>query len=223
LCVDACHEGAIAVIDGKAFLVRDDYCDGLGRCLPVCPSGAIGFEEREAAAFNKDAADKNSAHKKGMGKEPHPACAGNTSANNGCCGLMSRAVKHNPSVRKTPASNTPSELHQWPVQIRLSPVNAPCFDDADLLIAADCCAYAYGDFHQQYMKDRITLIGCPKLDNIDYTEKLSAIIADNNIKSVTAARMEVPCCSGIANAVIDAVKASGKAIPANVSVLKISI
>jgi len=184
LCVKACHEGAIALVDGKAKLVRDDYCDGLGNCLPVCPTGAIGFEEREAAAYIANEQNIN---------EP-PVC---------CC----------------PSTEPKRRSIKWPIQIKLVPANASRFNDADLLISADCVAYACDDFHQKYMKDRIILIGCPKLDNIDYTEKLSEIILQNNIKSVTVVRMEVPCCAGIERAVSAAVKSSGKDIPVNVFAL----
>lgn len=198
-CAAACHEGAIEMIDGKAKLTREDYCDGLGDCLPACPTGAITFEEREAPAYDEAAvlAAKQRKH------EPLPC---------GCPGTQSRAI-HRAPVCDAPAATVPSRLQQWPVQIKLVPVNAPYFDGAHLLIAADCTAYAYGNFHNDFMRDRITLIGCPKLDEGDYTEKLTAIIAQNNIQSVTVARMEVPCCGGIENAVKRALQASGKFIP----------
>ncbi|MDR0464223.1 MAG: 4Fe-4S binding protein [Treponema sp.] len=187
LCVNACHEGAIAMVDNKARLVRDVYCDGLGNCLPVCPAGAISLEER---VFSENASK----------------------------GLMSRAIKYE-KYEAEQEELSQSELRQWPVQIKLVPVSASFFNEADLLVAADCCAYACGDFHRQYMKNKITIIGCPKLDNIDYTAKLTEIISGNNIKSVIAARMEVPCCSGIVNAVSTAVESSGKDIPADIVVL----
>lgn len=173
-CAVACHEGAIAMVNGKAKLAREDYCDGLGDCLPACPTGAISFEEREAPAYNEKAVKENKARK---------------------------------------GVSSPSRLVQWPCQIKLVPLRAPYFDGADLLIAADCAAYAYGAFHEDFMKNRITLIGCPKLDAVDYAEKLTAILHNNTIRSVTVVRMEVPCCSGIENAVTRALKASGKIIP----------
>ena len=220
LCVHACHEGAIAIVDEKARLIRDDYCDGLGNCLPICPVGAIGFEEREAAAFNEDAVKagqcQNSTQpllrpQPGLG---HPLPCG-------CPGTHSREISRVPEQAapgQCPASDpccapTATELRQWPVQIKLVPINALYFQNARLLIAADCAAYAFGDFHRRFMKDRVTLIGCPKLDNIDYSGKLTEIIATNDIKSVLVARMEVPCCAGIENAVISAMQNSGKYVP----------
>ena len=198
-CAAACHEGAIEMIDGKARLVREDYCDGLGDCLPACPTDAISFEEREVPAYNEAAVlaakQKDSAHS--------------------CPGKRSRAIQ-----RRTPEGSSAeisrsieSRLSQWPVQIKLVPTNAPYFDGADILVAADCTAYAYGDFHRDFIKNRITLIGCPKLDDIDYSEKLCDIISGNEIKSVTVVRMEVPCCGGIKNAVKKALQLSGKIIP----------
>ena len=205
LCVDACHEGAIALAKGKAKLVRDDYCDGLGNCLPVCPTGAISFEEREAAAFDEKAVKANMEK-----KQPETlAC--------GCPGTHSKKIERKKSVPAAESGCCPggsaTELRQWPVQIKLVPVNAPYFNNANLLIAADCAAYAYGDFHGKFMRNKITVIGCPKLDNVDYAEKLTAIITGNNIKSVTVVRMEVPCCGGIEHAVVTALKNSGKMIP----------
>ncbi len=214
LCVSACHEGAIAMVDGKAELIRDDYCDGLGNCLPVCPTGAITFEEREAAAFDEAAVEENMRRKKEAEQnhhQPHLAC--------GCPGSQARALKRESTEPSAPAASPvqaaamESQLQQWPVQIKLVPVNAPYFDGANLLIAADCAAYAYANFHQDFIKNRITIIGCPKLDEGDYSEKLTAILANNNIKSVTVVRMEVPCCGGIQNAAITALKNSGKMIP----------
>jgi len=202
LCVNACHEGAIALVDGKAQLIRDDYCDGLGNCLPVCPTDAISFEKREAAEFNEDAV--KAAQEKAIESQPKTlAC--------GCPGTHSKALKRDEAA--VGIAPSVSRLNQWPVQIKLAPASAAYFNNADLLIAADCTAYAYGNFHNDFIKNKITLIGCPKLDEGDYTEKLTHIIANNNIKSVTVVRMEVPCCGGIENAVINALKASGKFIP----------
>ena len=197
-CAAACHEGAIEMIDGKAKLTRGDYCDGLGDCLPACPTDAISFEEREAPAYN-EAAVMAAKQKKNA---PLPC---------GCPGTNSKAIHRG----ETPQVSAPatSRLMQWPVQIKLVPINAPYFDNANLLIAADCTAYAYGNFHNEFIRNHITLIGCPKLDDGDYSEKLTQIIANNNIKSVTIARMEVPCCGGIENAAKQALQASGKFIP----------
>lgn len=203
LCVDACHEGAIGMVDGKAKLLRDDYCDGLGDCLPACPTDAISFEEREALEYDEEAVKRNQMNKQG---ETLPC---------GCPGTQSKAIRRETECEIAPADSVEvkSQLSQWPVQIKLAPVNAPYFTGANLLIAADCTAYAFGDFHNKFMRNRITLIGCPKLDEGDYTEKLTAIIKNNDIKSVTVARMEVPCCGGIENAVKRALQASGKFIP----------
>ncbi len=202
LCASACHEGAIGLVDGKAKLLRDDYCDGLGNCLPVCPTGAITFEERAAAAYDEAAVKANMAS-----RQPEPlAC--------GCPGHNAKAIERAESkTAQGQAVKAETHLNQWPVQIKLVPVNAPYFDKASLLVAADCAAYAYGNFHAEYMKNRITIIGCPKLDEGDYAEKLAAILRQNNIKSVTVARMEVPCCGGIENAVKTALKNCGKLIP----------
>ena len=198
-CARACHEGAIEMVSGKACLTREDYCDGLGDCLPACPTGAISFEMREAPAYDEAAvlASKNKNVKK--------PCA--------CPGTQSKAIKREPIQGYGGSCNIQSRLSQWPCQIKLVPVNAPYFENADLLIAADCTAFAYGNFHNDMIKNRITLIGCPKLDEGDYAEKLTAIISGNNIKSVTVVRMEVPCCGGIENAVKRALMASGKYIP----------
>lgn len=200
-CAAACHEGAIEMVNGKAKLTREDYCDGLGDCLPACPTDAITFEEREAPAYD-EAAVRRAKVVKHSGTLP---C--------GCPGTQSRAIRRDTPVQAQPEAAVTSRLSQWPCQIKLVPVNAPYFDNANLLIAADCTAYAYGSFHNDFIRGRITLIGCPKLDEGDYTEKLTQIIANNNIKSVTVARMEVPCCAGIENAVKRALQASGKFIP----------
>jgi len=203
LCADACHESAIAIVDGKAKLIRDDYCDGLGNCLPVCPTGAITFEEREAAEYNEAAVKKN--QEKKMNQVPPFS---------GCPGSQAKAFDRSEPKEEAPAVHgAVSELRQWPVQIKLVPVNAPYFENANLLIAADCSAFAFGAFHSKFMKNKITIIGCPKLDGVDYSEKLSAIISQNNIKSVTVIRMEVPCCGGIEQAAVTALKNSGKFLP----------
>lgn len=232
ICVNACHEGAIAMVDGKAELIRDDYCDGLGNCLPACPTGAITFIEREAAAYDEAAVEANMKKKETVQAEKHPqehhhhghdhhghdhhghqqpnlAC--------GCPGSQARALKRETEAPKAAApiqqEKAESQLQQWPVQIKLVPVNAPYFSGANLLIAADCAAYAYADFHKDFIRNHITMIGCPKLDEGDYSEKLTAILANNDIKSVTVVRMEVPCCGGIQNAAVTALKNSGKMIP----------
>ena len=211
LCAKACHEGAIVMVDGKAKLLRDDYCDGLGDCLPVCPTGAITFVEREALVYNEEEVKKNMEQKK-VEKLP---C--------GCPGTnvktMERKVPHAFLEGEEPAVSC---LSQWPVQIKLVPPNAPYFDGASLLVAADCTAFAYGKFHDEFIRNRITLIGCPKLDEGDYAQKLTEIISGNNVKSITVARMEVPCCGGIENAVISALKASGKMIPWRVVTISIN-
>ena len=192
-CAAACHEGAIAMINGKARLIRDDYCDGLGDCLPACPTNAISFEEREALAYDEEAVQKHLKMKKMIAEMQEPE----------------------------PVEFT-GHLSQWPVQIKLVPTNAPYFENANLLIAADCTAFAYGDFHNRFIKNHITLIGCPKLDEGDYTEKLTEIISQNNIKSLTIVRMEVPCCGGIERAAKEALKASGKFIPWQVTTIGIN-
>lgn len=201
-CASACHEGAIGMVDGKAKLFRDDYCDGLGDCLPACPTGAISFVEREAAAYDEAAVLAAKAKK----EQPLPC---------GCPGSAAKAIKRHEAVSVTTAPQR-SELRQWPVQIKLAPVNAPWFDGAKLLVAADCTAYAYANFHQDFIKGHITLVGCPKLDAVDYAIKLTEIIRNNDIRSVTVVRMEVPCCGGIENAVKTALQDSGKFIPWNV-------
>ncbi|MBQ2729169.1 MAG: 4Fe-4S binding protein [Clostridia bacterium] len=198
-CAKACHEGAIEMINGKARLTREDYCDGLGDCLPACPVDAISFEEREAPEYN-EAAVLEAKMKKAA---PLPC---------GCPGTNSKSIKRDSSPVRS-FSPVTSQLTQWPCQIKLIPVNAPYFDGANLLIAADCTAYAYGNFHNDFIRNHVTLIGCPKLDEGDYAEKLTAIIKNNNIKSVKIVRMEVPCCGGIEYAAKRAIKESGKFIP----------
>lgn len=212
LCADACHEGAIGMVDGKAKLLRDDYCDGLGDCLPACPTNAISFVEREAAAYNEEAVKANMLQK-------------------AAAELLPGGYPGNPKqfARKTVAMavdnyvdspNTPlSELAQWPIQLKLAPVNAPYFQKANLLIAADCTAFAYGDFHRRFMKNKVTLIGCPKLDKVAYADKLTEILKNNDIRSLTIVRMEVPCCGGMEQAVKDALQRSGKIIPWHVVVI----
>ena len=204
-CADACHEGAIAMVAGKAKLMRDDYCDGLGDCLPACPTGAITFVEREAAAYDEKAVMENKQRKMREQGMTLPC---------GCPASQSRNIQRQdaPAV-ETPQAQQTSRLSQWPVQIKLVPVNAPYFGGARLLIAADCTAYAYAAFHERFIRGHITLVGCPKLDSIDYSEKLTAIIRENNIKSVTVVRMEVPCCGGLEAAAKTALRESGKFIP----------
>ena len=211
-CAAACHEGAIEMIDGKAVLTREDYCDGLGDCLPACPTDAIRFELRDAPAYNEEAVLEAK-------KQRHDL---RTPIHSGCPGMQTKTIRREPSPIHHPAPSpapigrsavSTGQLAQWPCQIKLVPVNAPYFDHANLLIAADCTAYAYGNFHNDFMRNHITLIGCPKLDEGDYAEKLTAILANNNIKSVKVVRMEVPCCGGIENAVKRALQASGKLIP----------
>ena len=204
-CAAACHEGAIAMVDGKAKLMRDDYCDGLGDCLPACPTGAIAFVEREAAAYDEKAVLENRQRK--MRKEGMTLPCG-------CPGTQSKTIRRAEREGAEISSVKPvSRLSQWPVQIKLVPVNAPYFDGAKLLIAADCTAYACAAFHEEFIRGRITLVGCPKLDGVDYSEKLTEIIRNNDIKSVTVVRMEVPCCGGLENAAKTALQNSGKFLP----------
>ena len=194
LCTTACHEGAIEIIDGKAELTRENFCDGFGDCLPNCPTGAITFEEREAPAYDKEAVER----------------AKFTGDKKGCPGSAMMQFTRKPSAN--PNSNPKSEscLSQWPVQIKLLPVQADFYKDADILIAADCTAYAYANIHEEFMKGRVTLIACPKLDGVNYAEKLSQIFALNDIKSITLLRMEVPCCGGLVRMTEEALKLSGR-------------
>ncbi len=210
LCAKACHEGAIAMVHGKARLIRDDFCDGLGNCLPVCPTGAITFEEREAAAFDEAAVK---AYQERL--SVHHAPGG------GCPGSRMRTFARQEAQETSPvlAAASQSELRQWPVQLKLVPSNAPYLQNAKLLIAADCTAFAHGSFHQAFMKNHVTLIGCPKLDEGDYTQKLTDILSRNDIQSVKVVRMEVPCCGGLEFAVRKAMQDSGKWIPWQVVVL----
>ena len=201
-CAAACHEGAIAMVDGKARLMRDDYCDGLGDCLPSCPTGAITFVEREAAAYDESAVQAAKARKQ-------------TALPCGCPGTAAKSIER----KKTPQNGAPlpqpagSQLQQWPVQIKLVPENAPWFDGARLLVAADCTAYSYANFHQEFISGHITLVGCPKLDGVDYAGKLTRILRTHDIRSVMVVRMEVPCCGGIEQAVKKALQESGKFLP----------
>ena len=201
-CAAACHEGAIGMVHGKAKLLREDYCDGLGDCLPTCPTGAISFVEREAAAYDEAAVQ---AAKKT--KETSLPC--------GCPGSAAKAITH-PKSKVDARVQQESQLRQWPVQIKLVPVKAPWLEGAKLLVAADCTAYAYAGFHQDFIKDHITLVGCPKLDATDYAVKLTEIFQNNDIRSVTVVRMEGPCCGGIEVAVRQALQNSSKWIPWNV-------
>ena len=230
LCVDACHEGAIAMVDGKARLMRDDYCDGLGDCLPACPAGAISFVQREAQPYDKQAvlaakaaagspADGSSGH---AGAAPEPVAAARHAA--GCPGSLSRffAAEDSPAASAAadasaaaaaPDAPPRSRLAQWPVEIKLVPAQAPYFAGAHVLVAADCTAFAYADFHRRLMDGKITVIGCPKLDAVDYADKLAEIFASNDVASVTVARMEVPCCGGLEQAARTALARSGKDVP----------
>lgn len=209
LCVDACHEGALKMIDNKAVLISDAYCDGLGDCLPECPTGAITIEERDADPFDEELVKENMAkHKAKVGQSIPSGCPGKRAME------IERKIVSDKAL--TASASMESQLRQWPVQIKLVPVNAPYFENANLLVAADCTAYAYANFHNEFIKNKITIIGCPKLDTVDYTEKLTAIISNNNLKSVTVVRMEVPCCGGIEYAVKNALINSGKMIPWNI-------
>lgn len=201
-CAKACHEGAIGMQSGKAVLLRDDYCDGLGDCLPTCPTGAISFVEREAAAYDEAAVAAHMQQKK--------------AAFSGCPGQRVHCMAETAPVDRPARASC---LGQWPVQIKLVPVNAPFFAGADVLIAASCTAYAYARMHQDFMQGRVTLIGCPKLDAVDYSEKLTAILRENDIASLTVVRMEVPCCGGLSNAVQKAIMASGRAVPCRIVTL----
>ncbi|MGE4277123.1 MAG: 4Fe-4S dicluster domain-containing protein [Lawsonibacter sp.] len=211
-CAAACHEGAIGMVNGKAKLLRDDYCDGLGDCLPACPTNAITFVEREAAAYDEAAVLE---HK----KQQMPAQG--TSVPSGCPGSWAQFFSRNGSQLRpsADAAVSASQLRQWPVQIKLAPVSAPYFNGAKLLVAADCTAYAYAGFHETFIRGYITLVGCPKLDSVDYSEKLTEIIRANDIKSITLVRMEVPCCAGMEHAIKAALQNSGKMIPWQVVIL----
>jgi len=205
ICAEACHEGAIEMVNGKAKLVRENFCDGLGDCLPACPTGAITFEEREAPEYDEAAVKVSK-----MMKQLHAGggCPGSSVAQ-----FAAAQEGADAAVPEQTAAKPVSRLAQWPCQIKLVPIQAPFFEGAKLLIAADCTAFAYANLHEEFMKGKVTIIGCPKLDDIDYTEKLTAIIRSNNIQSVTIVRMEVPCCGGLQRAAENALQASGKFIP----------
>ena len=208
-CANACHEGAIEMVNGKAVLTNEHYCDGLGDCLPACPTGAIRFEEREAPAYNEAAVQAAKMKKHGI------------STGAGCPGSRAQLLSRAPAQPATPLNQPESQLRQWPVQIKLAPVNALYFEGANILVAADCTAYAYANFHQKFIRGRIVLVGCPKLDEGDYTEKLTRIFSENNIKSLTIVRMEVPCCGGLERAAKNALQASGKFIPWQVETISV--
>lgn len=224
LCANACQEEAIAMVNGKAKLIRDDYCDGLGNCLPACPTGAIAFVEREAAAYDEEAVEQNKRAKQAA--QAPAGCPGSRAETlrpaahaGGCPGSRAQAIER--AAVQAEAAPAASALSQWPVQIKLVPVNAPYFDGASLLIAADCTAYAYANFHQDFIRGKVTLVGCPKLDDVDYSEKLTEILRQNNIKSVTVVRMEVPCCGGLEYAVRTALQNCGKLLPWQVKTISI--
>ena len=206
-CANACHEGAIGMVDGKARLLRDDYCDGFGDCLPTCPTGAITFVEREAAAYDEDAVLKNKQLK--------------AASHSGCPGTRMKTLSHASEGNTAPAERMTSALAQWPCQIKLAPINAPFYENARLLIAADCTAYAYANMHQDFMQDHVTLIGCPKLDEGDYADKLAEIIGNNSIRSIRIVRMEVPCCGGLEQAARTALQNSGKFLPWHVVTISV--
>lgn len=211
LCASACHEGAIEMVNGKAHLIKDDYCDGFGDCLPECPTGAITITEREAAEYDREAVEKRMNERnadKTKASMPHV-----------CPGSMAKTLQRKPAPAAESAERRESQLMQWPVQIKLVPTQAPFYQGARLLVAADCTAYAYAAFHEDFMRGHITIIGCPKLDAVDYTEKLTEIIKNNDIKSLTILRMEVPCCGGLEHAAKAALQNSGKFIPWRVVVV----
>lgn len=222
LCVSACHEGAIQLIDGKARLVSDSYCDGLGDCLPACPTNAIQIVEREAADYDEAAvAARMAAAKAQAPAAPAPApapAAAKPPLPCGCPGQMAKSIARTPAPKALPEEGAPAaapvaQLGNWPVQIKLLNVRAPYLQNAALLVAADCTAFAFADIHRKFMRNKVTLIGCPKLDEGDYAEKLAEVLRLNEIKSITVLRMEVPCCGGLSAAVQRALQASGKTIP----------
>ncbi len=213
LCINGCHEGALQLIDGKAKLVADSYCDGLGACLPECPTDAITIEERETDAFDEAAVKNRLAGNAVQTKAANLAC--------GCPGSSAKLINRESPEHAVPVETgaSQSQLRQWPCQIKLVPVNAPYLDNAHLLIAADCAAYAYANIHSEFMRNKITLIGCPKLDDVDYAEKLTAILKAHEIKSITVLRMSVPCCGGLVQAVKQALANSGNIIPWKVTII----
>jgi len=222
LCIDACHEGALELVNGKARLVSESYCDGLGACLPECPAGAITIEQREAALFDEEAVASRAE------QCAEPGCCGAMESEPlacGCAGSEARAISRNSDISGCAApaqvdrARPKSQLRQWPVQIKLVPTSAPYFDNANLLVAADCTAYAYTTIHEDFIRNKVTLIGCPKLDDTDYSEKLAQILAVHNVRSVTVLRMEVPCCGGLVARVKKALVSSGKMIPWRVVVI----
>lgn len=213
ICINACHEGALRLIDGKARLISESYCDGLGACLPECPTGAISVEEREAEAFDEEAVKVNIEKLKQQKSIKPMAC--------GCPGTHAKTIERRPaspshSTHEDSCGCHESQLRQWPCQIKLVSPQAPYFEGAHLLVAADCTAFAYANFHKDFMRNKITIIGCPKLDDVDYSEKLAAILSYNEIRSMTVLRMEVPCCGGLAQAAKTALVKSGKMIPWNI-------
>ena len=214
LCAAACHEGAIEMVDGKAVLTREDYCDGLGDCLPACPTGAITFEEREAPAYDHAAVQAAQAAKRAVQEEPLPC---------GCPGTLARRLAPRPAANSAPAASSPSALRQWPVQLKLLNPAAEYFDDADLLISADCVAHAFGGFHRELLDGKILVVFCPKLDNSteEYVEKLAEIFRRHRIRSITVARMEVPCCGGTVAIVEQAMERAGLKIPLSVRIVGI--
>ncbi|HPU02057.1 MAG: 4Fe-4S binding protein [Firmicutes bacterium] len=214
LCVNACAEGALQIVDGKARLVSESYCDGLGACLPECPTGAITIEEREAAPFDEEAVKKHLESRKGEESAAESSPCPEVSLECGCRGSEVRAIQPAAPHEESPApAPAVSQLRQWPCQLRLVPVNAPFLEGAHLLIAADCTAYAYAAMHDQFMRGRITLIACPKLDQFDYAAKLAEMLKQNKIKSITVLRMEVPCCGRLVEMVKEALRSAGELIP----------
>lgn len=208
LCVSGCHQGALKVIDGKARLISESYCDGLGKCIPKCPMGALKVIEKEVEEISKTPREEvnNSMKKPSMSFT--------------CPSMQAKEFKRSTvAAANSEQKEVQSELRQWPCQIKLVPVNAPYFQGARLLVAADCTAYAYANVHSKFMKNRITLIGCQKLDDVDYSVKLTDILVNNDIKSIDILRMSVPCCGGIVNAVKQALINSGKMIPWRVVVI----
>lgn len=221
LCAHACHESAIAMVDGKAKLIRDDYCDGFGDCLPVCPADAISFVEREALPYDEEAVKENQRKTKeaaDLQKTESGRNAAEAGSESGAGQMQVRGEDAAEDAAENGAA-APSQLRQWPVQIKLVQERASMFAGANLLVAADCTAYAYGDFHQDFIRNHVVLVGCTKLDDIDYSEKLARIFLRNEIKSITVARMEVPCCAGMERAVKMALKESGKKIPVKTVVI----